>query len=75
MRRYLWILLALALTGCAGNSVERRNSAIAKDAELARRQAEIGRLQALVEQQQAELKAKDAEIQDLRKRLNNFGVF
>jgi peptidoglycan hydrolase CwlO-like protein len=78
-KRYVVVILLSAVFlagGCAACGWQKcRDSAAARDGQIAGQQEEIRILNEQLEQKDAQLKEKDAEIQQLKSKLRNFGVF
>jgi peptidoglycan hydrolase CwlO-like protein len=69
MKKLLFILLCLGISGCAGISLRGSPDS------LKQKDEEIKRLKTLLSAKETQLEKKDAQIEDLRKKLEAFGVF
>jgi len=77
MKNIFLVLLALSLVGCLASSKYKgsQNQRMTQQEPSPDRDSEIAKLQELLKEKEGELKIKDAKIEELRKKLESFGVF
>jgi len=76
-RKTILILVCLGLLGCVSLSKHRelQDEVTGLNEKLLKKDEEIMKLRELVVEQEGQMKKKDTKIEELRKKLESFGVF